>query len=406
MSDSESSLQRALRKLRAFVEAEAFVGYDPYDALLSNWNFSRMGRWGPILAIQVQKRNPVNLRPVLGIAKSTNPKGLGLLLHAYADLYLANPSEETEEILHLLFGKLMDCATPGYAGNAWGYNFDWASPGKYLPAYTPSIVVSGFVGQGIRKYYACTQNAEAFSALQGIGRFITTDLPRVENEEGVCFSYTPLRQDCCYNASLLGAETLASLYSLTGSAEYKDLAVKAVNYLLASQHQDGHWKYSRDLATNRERHQVDFHQGFVLHSLKNCMQDIGLKGSKYQIALQQGAYFYRHKQFTDAGRSFWRLPRHWPVDIHHQAQGIITFSQLGDLDSAYTDFAHKIAEWTIHHMQDESGFFYYRKGRFTTNKIAYMRWGQAWMMRALSQLSSRFPVAQGGKMSSVEHDVM
>ena len=49
-------------------------------------------------------------------------------------------------------------------------------------------------------------------------------------------------------------------------------------------------------------------------------------------------------------------------------------------------FAEKIAKWTIENMQDEKGYFYYQKWPFLTNKIAYMRWGQAWMMLALSTL--------------------
>ncbi len=37
-------------------------------------------------------------------------------------------------------------------------------------------------------------------------------------------------------------------------------------------------------------------------------------------------------------------------------------------------------------MQDPSGFFYYRKYPWFTNKIPFIRWGQAWMLLALSEL--------------------
>jgi len=49
-------------------------------------------------------------------------------------------------------------------------------------------------------------------------------------------------------------------------------------------------------------------------------------------------------------------------------------------------FSQKIAEWTIKNMQDSKGNFYYQKWPFLMNKVSYMRWGQGWMMLALSKL--------------------
>jgi len=49
--------------------------------------------------------------------------------------------------------------------------------------------------------------------------------------------------------------------------------------------------------------------------------------------------------------------------------------------------ARKIAEWTVSHMQDAEGCFYYRIGENrSVDRTAYIRWGQAWMIRALSYL--------------------
>jgi len=102
----------------------------------------------------------------------------------------------------------------------------------------------------------------------------------------------------------------------------------------------------------------------------------------------KGSEFYIKQQFENFGRSKWRLPWRYPVDIHHQAQGIITLCRLyaAVKNEKYLEFAQKIAKWTIENMQDEIGYFYYQKWPFLTNKISYMRWGQAWMMLALSTL--------------------
>jgi hypothetical protein len=42
--------------------------------------------------------------------------------------------------------------------------------------------------------------------------------------------------------------------------------------------------------------------------------------------------------------------------------------------------------WAIDNMQDKEGYFYYQKKRWYKNKIDYMRWSQAWMFYALTQL--------------------
>ena len=94
--------------------------------------------------------------------------------------------------------------------------------------------------------------------------------------------------------------------------------------------------------------------------------------------------FYRNEQFLPDGRCKWRYPRVWPIDIHNQAQGIITFSKLRDIRADYLPFANTIAKWTIDVMKDESGYFYYQKWPFMMNKIQFIRWGQAWMLLALS----------------------
>jgi hypothetical protein len=49
----------------------------------------------------------------------------------------------------------------------------------------------------------------------------------------------------------------------------------------------------------------------------------------------------------------------------------------------------KIAQWTIHHMQDKDGYFYFRIYPTHTNKMPYIRWGQAPMINALTLLLSK-----------------
>lgn len=96
--------------------------------------------------------------------------------------------------------------------------------------------------------------------------------------------------------------------------------------------------------------------------------------------------YYMEKQFLDNGRSLWRLPKEFPIDIHNQAQGIITFSLLSDYCDNAADFAKTIAKWTIKNMQSDKGFFYYRIYKHYVNRIPFMRWSQSWMLLALTDL--------------------
>src|SRR5215475_7540754 len=87
--------EQSIRKLLRWCRGESWMGYDPYDGLNSP-----LARWWPMrnrllrtALTQTVKRSPVNLRPLLGIRKAANPKGLALA--ARAVLLLARRADET-----------------------------------------------------------------------------------------------------------------------------------------------------------------------------------------------------------------------------------------------------------------------------------------------------------------------
>ena len=154
-----------------------------------------------------------------------------------------------------------------------------------------------------------------------------------------------------------------------------------MDYVVHKQHPDGHWNYSINEA-GVERQQIDFHQGYILDCMKEVLALLDAKNDDYTLAIHRGMEFYHTAQFFKNGQAKWRLPKVYPVEIHNQSQGIISFSK----EQKYEPFARTIALWTIKHMQHKKGFFYYRKYRMHTHKISYMRWSQAWMFVALTEL--------------------
>ena len=57
--------------------------------------------------------------------------------------------------------------------------------------------------------------------LKSIQNYILEDIPLTTTNEGICFSYTDYEVDCCYNASMLGAEILSMIYSITKEEKLK-----------------------------------------------------------------------------------------------------------------------------------------------------------------------------------------
>lgn len=376
----------SLDRINAYCEASNFKGYDPYDTLNSWIPFHKFGKWPSSIAIQIQKRNPLNIRPLLGIKKDWNPKGMGLFLKAYCLLYKKTGKKKYLDHADWLFEWLLKNYSHGYSGMCWGYNFNWTNPGGALPAFTPSVVVTSFVIDGIYEYFRITGKVSAAEAIHSAAKYINTDIPITNLPEGISFAYTSQSKGCCYNASLLAAEILAKSDFIGNKTEFNKLTNMAVDFVLAKQKADGEWWYSYNPETDSERNQIDFHQGFILVSLNNIFELSEVKSDRVERAIVNGLKYYRNIQFFNNGRSLWRIPKKWPVEIHNQAQGIITFSRLRKFDKSYQDFSKIIANWTVENMQSPKGYFYYKKTPFFMNKIPYMRWSQAWMLLALAEI--------------------
>ncbi len=379
-------IEISLLNLEKYIQNEQYKGYDPYDTLNSWFPFKHLDKWTPVISTQIQKRNPLNIRPLLGIKKDYNPKAFGLFLLTYVILFKKTGNLDYLEKAHYFFNWLEKNYSKGFSGYCWGYNFPWANPKHNYGPYTPSSVVTGIVCRGIYEYYKLSKNEKAKEILISAADFISNDIPVSKDEHGICYSYTPLQKDMCLNASLFAAEILARAYSVLKRDVLRENANRAVEWVIFNQKQNGMWNYSIDINTGRERHQIDFHQGYVLESIYEIQNLLNLENLRWEKALQKGIIFYKEQQFLSNGVSFWRLPKRYPIDIHNQAQGIITFSKLKKYVPNAESFAFDIAQWTIQKMQSRDGHFYYQNHKFYKNRISYMRWSNAWMFLALTYL--------------------
>lgn len=381
----DAEIKSSLDRLTSYIEGQNFKGWDPYDLLNSPIPFRWFGKMAQAVVIQAGKLLPWSPRRWMFVAKGENPKGLGLMLNAYCNLYRVFKDERYLQKADYLFERLKAVRSQGYEEYCWGYNFVWANPQSVLAKYKPSSVVTAFVCQGVFNYHQLTGNPEAAEIIDSAAQYILKYLNVTETEHGICLSYTEEEKDCCYNASLLSGELLAMKYALTGDGSLLPTIKRILEFAIAHQQDDGHWNYSINLDTGAERKQVDFHQGFVLNSIYNICTNAGLMNDEIKSVLAKGLDFYRTKQFLDNGQSLWRIPKSLPVDIHNQAQGIITLSKITD-NAEYHKFAETIMQWTMAHMQSRKGYFHYRIFRHYTIRTPFMRWSEAWMLLAFSEL--------------------
>ncbi len=397
----ETNCERALGRLLRYCRNEGWAGYDPYDALNSPLikALALNSKTLRTIATQLNKRSPVNFRPLLGIRKALNPKGVALAARALillsrgqgrdplARVQLSPAAELAEGLetdITYLLSKLDELRSGAYGEACWGYNFDWQSRAFFAPRGTPNVVSTVAAAHAFLDWHDATADERAFEVACSSCRFLLDRINRASDGDAFCFSYTPLDHSRVHNVNLLAAELLARMFAKDGREEYRDAAVCALRYTVARQRQDGSWRYGED----RSQEWIDsFHTGFVLVSLKNISAYLGL--TDLRPSLGAGYEFYTKRFFLADSTPGYYHDHLYPVDVHSAAQAIITFVEVTDLMPNARKMADRAAAWAIDNLQDPAGFFHFQRRRLYTIRIPYMRWAQAWMLYALSRLRTR-----------------
>jgi hypothetical protein len=393
-------IEQSFSKLLRYCRSESWVGYDPYDALNSPLarTLPFRNKFARTALTQLVKRNFFNLRPVLGIDKGLNPKGIALAIRALflqadfggnrvpllLDDSLYDAKDTLEGDLSFLIRQLGALRSQSWDEACWGYNFDWQSRAFFAPRNTPNVVCTVFAAQAYLDWYQRTGDDAVLGIVKSSCRFLLDRLNRSVGEDGECFSYTPLDHSRVHNVNMLAAELLARTFAITGAEEYRESAISATRYTLARQERDGSWRYGED----ESQSWIDsFHTGFILVSLRHLIQYLDMPS--WRSALDAGYQFYEKRFFLADGTPGYYHDQLHPHDVHSAAQGIITFVEMTDLTPNAKAMAARVIRWSIDHLQDPSGFFYFQIHRFYTIKTSYMRWAQAWMLYALSLYLSR-----------------
>ena len=326
------------------VAASDWRGIDPYDGLTSPLARLLPGRLMRQGWTQLHRRSPINWRPLCGIRPQLNSMTVALFALGSGD----------EKLRDRLRGMQN-------ADGGWGYPFPWQSRAFYAPANTSNLICTVLAAKAFQSCHPersegsqsfpreteILRSAQNDKLVEAARRFVEKNLLR----DG-WITYIAGSDTQVHNINLLGA-------ALLGREDCMEWSVKR-------QRPDGSWPYGE--ATNQQW--VDnFHTGYCL------------------VALRETGWFpeaaARGFEFWD--RTFWSpefAPRYYadgsgPVDIHCCAQGILTYLAFGQREKA-----RRVAAWAVNNLWDSRGFFWYQRG----NRINYLRWSQAWMYYALSEL--------------------
>lgn len=381
--DHRARVETVLVRLEQYCRSHDWKGFDPYDALNSRV-FDRTAlvrsRTARIAFTQLLKRSPLNLRPLLGIEPRHDPKATALFLSSYARL--ARRGDDTaRQSAYLLSKRLFALRASDTAHWAWGYSFPWQGRHVLVPRFAPNLVGTVFVANALLDAFELGLGTEHLAAARSAGDYLAEVLYW---RDGTRFGFaypTPSVRVPVHNANLLGAALLCRLCTLTGDTRHVDKALAVARYSAHAQRPNGSWPYG-DGST--QQWTDNFHTGYNLCALHSI--DTDLATSEFRTTVSRGFEHYVRSFFTDAGAPKYFDTRLYPIDIHSVAQSLITLTSLSFLAPESHMLATRVLDWTLRHLWDEAGFFYYRRLRGLTIRTPYMRWSQAWMLFALTHI--------------------
>jgi len=390
-----ATAEAARRRLEQWLRGNGWAGWDPFDYKGMDWH-RWLQRGGSLrrracsyvdLAFDLF---PLELRRIARVRPMRNAKAMGLFLAGYAMLYPLSREPAT-------LARALECAdwllrhrSTGFKGYSWGYPFDWRSV-RFIPKGTPSCVVSSTVGDGFFQLYRTTGDDRYLQVCKEICRFFTTSLRLSYRADGVrCYSYTPIDDYRVHNANLLVAEFLTRIAAATGDAEWMTAGTEAGRYALSEQRPAGFLPYWSD--SQRDTHSggvtwIDsFHCGFEIRSLHGLWRNTG--NPDFLDAARRYLRWYLNSLYTEEGMPKFQPDCLHPVDIHACAEALLCHAQLASEIPDVVSRLSVLLAFTTQLLETSPGAYGYRirsvKSLYVRSDITMIRWGQAWMHRALA----------------------
>jgi hypothetical protein len=298
---------------------------------------------------------------------------------------------------------LMETRCKGYEDYCWGYPFDWETRTGTIREGTPLITTLPYVYEAFSQVYAIDKDQRWLQVMRSAAEHAFTSYKDIETApDAASCGYTPAPDDPggVVNASAYRAFLLTKAGIELSKQEYLDVARRNLNFVLASQNENGSWFYSTEGARDFVDH---FHTCFVLKALAKIEQLTGCP--RCQSAVEKGVNYYVTSLFDPNGlpRPFSKAPRLtvYRRELYDYAECINLAVLLGghfsNLDSILSDVvADLLTRW-----QKSDGSFRARELLVGWDNVPMHRWAQAQVFRSLCFLLSRtFWKSQGSAVQS------
>jgi hypothetical protein len=286
---------------------------------------------------------------------------------------------------------LQETRCPGYENYGWGYPFDWETRTGTIKEGTPLITTVPYVYEAFAQVYAIDKNQRWLRIMRSVAEHAFQsyrDLALPADAASCAYTPAPNDQGGVINASAYRAFLLTKAGTELSEPRYLEVARKNLNFVLASQNEDGSWFYS----TDGKRDFVDhFHTCFVLKALAK-IEDL-TECARCTSAIERGVQYYVRNLF-DAGNlpvPFSKRPRLtvYRRELYDYAEcinlAVLLSGRFPELDqilsSVVTDL---LVRW-----QKADGSFRARQLMLGWDNVPMHRWAQSQVFRSLCFLLSR-----------------
>ncbi len=378
-------------RMRRWFQECNYAGIDPYLLDAKAFGLRRLPGIGRLLVTMRQLLKPLHPYFPRQVFSSCSPvvmaKAIGLILSGTARLYRVNRDESCLSECALLLELLKVQRSPGFSHLCWGQPFAWGGSIRY-PPYTPAVCVTSPIAHGILDYYEIAPNDETLTMLNDVALYLMNENGYEDLGDSLCLYYAPGNPTLAYNGNIMAASFLLRLSRITADEGLVTFASRAVNFVVEGQNPDGSWFYSDPRGKGGLITTIDNrHSGFVLEHLKIAADILG--DAAIEKAIERGWTYYKQVLF-DGPIPKWSPTQTYPVDIHDVAQAIITLLQLGQLD-----WATQVTRFALDNLFDGNNQFFYKLfANGQVNKTVFIRWGQAWMFKALGLFSEAHLLAR------------
>jgi hypothetical protein len=372
----------------------ALSGGDPFDALAGTRVPRALlhGARARQAIIQLRKRCPVDLGPMLGVKPFVMAKTAGAFVTACARRTVDAATREDLDALRRILPTTEGCLGDG----RWGYEFDVQTRWAYYPKGSPNLIATFFVARGAGEAGCALGEDDWLRMLHESAAYLSRELYEPGGGESY-FRYVPESSTLVHNANLLGAGLVAASAALRGDVGLVESARVAALTSVAAQDAGGGWPYG---VGESLRWQDSFHTAYNLDGLLLVWLATG--DALIEASLRRGAADWRDNFFGPQGEPWYGPSATFPLDIHSAGTAMDVAARLASWGFLEPALAALVAAWTEANLVDPvSGAVWFRRNRASVDRRHFPRWNDAHL--ALGRASVE--LTQAGRLAPLESAV-